>query len=325
MYPPIWSVACWAVKQTSRAGIIMSIELLNAVWEERSLKPNLKFVLLCLADYSGKEGKCWPSISTLCLRTGLSRTTVKSALKTLEADGWISKTNRFARDGVSRRKTSNLYQLNKPKLSENKHEKASDNRSSIDLTVGCGTPHDRAVDDHKPQTKPTSRTINLQSEDEQKLVFAVEKAFECFWNAGLLKRGKKKAFSRFKAYVNAKGLSINDIHVFGQMLATDIHCRFEKRQFGIERLHPTTYLAQERWEDEHESDQQRTNSSSDGKTKLSSQDRFMLNQLNKYGERTLLETGFVSKADVERLSTYLEVRRGSASRVVEGDFIVLNA
>ena len=51
---------------------------------ETPLPPTEKLVLVCLADMrNGANGRCNPSISTICRRTGLCRRSVNSAIATL--------------------------------------------------------------------------------------------------------------------------------------------------------------------------------------------------------------------------------------------------
>jgi DNA-binding MarR family transcriptional regulator len=42
-----------------------------------------KFLLLMMANYADSSGKCWPSIRTLSLETGLSKSTIHRSIKTL--------------------------------------------------------------------------------------------------------------------------------------------------------------------------------------------------------------------------------------------------
>lgn len=76
--------------------------------------------------------------------------------------------------------------------------------------------------------------------------------FDVFWNAGLPKINKSKAlksfetaFKKWKQSEPSKKLSD-----FSIMIANDIKKRLEINQFGFEKLHPTTYLNNQRWEDE---------------------------------------------------------------------------
>ena len=75
----------------------------------------------------------------------------------------------------------------------------------------------------------------------------VEQAFEIYWQAGMVKQNKKKALSLFTAYVKKEKLCPNE---FAEKLAGDVRARIAAEQMGFDRLHPTTYLANERWEDQ---------------------------------------------------------------------------
>jgi AraC-like DNA-binding protein len=66
-----------------------------------------KFVLIMLSNYADEHGKCWPSIETLCNETGMSRPTVKRALRKLVERKLLIKAKRVK----GHLQTSNLYVL----------------------------------------------------------------------------------------------------------------------------------------------------------------------------------------------------------------------
>lgn len=74
----------------------------------------------------------------------------------------------------------------------------------------------------------------------------VEAAFEVFWTAGMVKTGKKKALAAFASIVKNKHL---DPNTFAEQLGVDVQARIKAKQFGFDKLHPTTYLNGERWND----------------------------------------------------------------------------
>lgn len=80
---------------------------------------------------------------------------------------------------------------------------------------------------------------------------ATDEAFEkIFWLAGMCKTGKKNARSAFRTqYQEWRRISGGTPDQFASFLAGDISSRMGK-QFGFEKLHPTTYLNGKRWEDE---------------------------------------------------------------------------
>ena len=71
-------------------------------------------------------------------------------------------------------------------------------------------------------------------------------AFEIFYSAGLPKKNRKKAETAFKVQARKHA----DPVAFGQMLADNITSRLGTGELGFDAMHPTTYLNQQRWEDE---------------------------------------------------------------------------
>lgn len=80
----------------------------------------------------------------------------------------------------------------------------------------------------------------------------VDQAFgDIFWKAGLCKVGKVKACSAFRTKYRAwKKSTHGSPPEFASMLAGDIRQRLSAGVFGMDKLHPATYLNQERWNDE---------------------------------------------------------------------------
>ena len=73
----------------------MTIQAMNAVFDEFAGSPTETLVLLALADRANGAWTCWPSIADISRRTNLSRQSVKNALKQLEARG-VLVCDRFA-------------------------------------------------------------------------------------------------------------------------------------------------------------------------------------------------------------------------------------
>lgn len=115
----------------------------------------------------------------------------------------------------------------------------------------------------KAETKTPIPLDKLMNHDD-------EMAFNIFWEAGLRKLNKKKAFTDFlKQYRNYE---IGTMEEFAEMLANDIKFRLKYGQFGFESMHPTTYLRGMRWNDEKIKGDQDAKSS--GNSKASTTDIF---------------------------------------------------
>lgn len=77
---------------------------------------------------------------------------------------------------------------------------------------------------------------------------AIENAFETFWISGMRKVNKAGALKSFKkAFKDSKE---KDPNLFAEKLSNDVKARLSAKQFGFDNLHPTTYLNQQRWNDE---------------------------------------------------------------------------
>lgn len=67
----------------------MSIKIMSAVFESKTLGPIERLVMLSLADHCDDDGRCYPSIQRLCERTGLSERAVQSNISKLRDAGYI--------------------------------------------------------------------------------------------------------------------------------------------------------------------------------------------------------------------------------------------
>jgi len=109
-----------------------------------------------------------------------------------------------------------------------------------------------------------------------------EEAFSIFYSAGLIKRSKAKAFSTFKSLV--KQMECDPLE-FAELLSDDIKHRISTNQFGIDKLHPSTYLNQQRWTDDYETAKQSNNGLPEGSRKLSASERIRARNEAKYGNQ----------------------------------------
>lgn len=76
---------------------------------------------------------------------------------------------------------------------------------------------------------------------------AASDAFEIYWTAGMTKINKKHALALFNNICKKQKLCPVE---FANKLADDVRSRLAARQFGFDKMHPTTYLNNERWNDE---------------------------------------------------------------------------
>ncbi|HIE4957721.1 TPA: helix-turn-helix domain-containing protein, partial [Klebsiella pneumoniae] len=90
----------------------MSSKLHGLVWEACAFKGLIISeiaVMARLADFSNDEGISWPAVTTIQRQIGAkSENTVRSAIKKLQAKGWLKKQERR----VGGKNNSNVYKLN---------------------------------------------------------------------------------------------------------------------------------------------------------------------------------------------------------------------
>ena len=88
----------------------MSVKIMSAVWEDQTLQPTAKLVLLSIADHADDDGMCFPSMARLCRRTGLGERTIQGIIGRLVQSGWLE----VERGGG--RKNCNVYRVKTPQI-----------------------------------------------------------------------------------------------------------------------------------------------------------------------------------------------------------------
>ena len=87
---------------------------MSAVFERGPKDTTQRFVLLALADRANHEGYCWPSYADIAARCAISRSTAIRAVKALEADGWLTRQERWQPD--QSQQATNGYFINSQRL-----------------------------------------------------------------------------------------------------------------------------------------------------------------------------------------------------------------
>lgn len=99
-------------------------------------RPTAKLTLVCLADYASEEGVCHPSQRSLAERVGVTERALRDALQWLEAEGYLSRTERRRTDGS---RTSDAYQLPPEAYRKNFPHPRKETQSSPEDTSGPTT------------------------------------------------------------------------------------------------------------------------------------------------------------------------------------------
>ena len=162
----------------------MSIGMFKWAKTVTGLSSPEKFVLICLADYFNDElGYAYPAQETIATFTGLNRSTINRACKSLQRKGFISWKHQHKDSG---RYSSNKYVLHRVADSHT----AESNKSMLQsATNPCGT----------AQQKHLSKNLNItlnsnnknKSEKSKKLTDKQEAFAEALANKYWSKRGKE--------------------------------------------------------------------------------------------------------------------------------------
>lgn len=133
--------------------------------------------LHALATFTSEQThECWPSLSTLETHTGLSRNTIRSAIRTLESYGWVT---RLDRPGTTPR-----YQLHPDAIRAS--QQAAQEDASPAEPAPAPEPTPAPVDTPKPRRAPAGKG---------------DPAFEAFWAAYPRPIDRRKAHAAWKAAV----------------------------------------------------------------------------------------------------------------------------
>jgi DNA-binding transcriptional ArsR family regulator len=221
--------------------------------------PLRKLVLIKLADNANDQGECWPSYQHIADQCEIGKSTVRKHIKDLETSGLLKIENRKGPKGNA----SNIYRL----------------------TLNGVSPDSTGVSpDSTPPVAPDSTGISHSFEPviEPNDLCVL---FESFWKSYPRKNNKQGALKSFKAALKNQNLTASE---FTEMLVSDVSERIKRKQFGFYKLHATTYLNNERWNDPHEENQPRVTESG-----------YKPNSIDAYNERLLAKYGHAS-APIER-------------------------
>ncbi|WP_225088511.1 helix-turn-helix domain-containing protein [Escherichia coli] len=224
----------------------MSMNLMAKAMNIKVGNPLRKLVLIKLADNANDNGECWPSYQHVADQCEVSRSTVKSHIRALEEMGLLKR--EFRRKGELNQ--SNVFYLTLDNAQQIQPESGG---AGAALGGGAGAAP-RTYHSFEPVNEPKNimfEHVRTECEKTPDRHEETDKAFEeIFWCAGMRKAGKKNAASAFRTQFREwRKTTRGTASEFATMLAEDIACRLGK-QFGFDRLLPSSYLSGQRWNDE---------------------------------------------------------------------------
>ena len=143
------------------------------------LSTSRMITLHALATFTSEQAhECWPSFATLEAHTGLSRNTIRAAIRALESYGWVT---RLDRPGTTPR-----YQLHPDAIRASQQTTTSEAAPEPASAPAPAEPATAAVDTPKPRRAPAGKG---------------DPAFEAFWAAYPRPIDRRKAHTAWKAAV----------------------------------------------------------------------------------------------------------------------------
>ncbi|HHE3556598.1 hypothetical protein [Pasteurella multocida] len=188
-----------------------------------------------------------------------SKKTIQRTIKRLEEMGLILSTNKLNKMKMDKTKWYSIaYEKIEELTSQNDQMRCDQNGSSMrskwddrysqNDQMSCGQ-NDHTNNQRKDFYTEENTPLPPKVENSNDL----ENAFDVFWKvykAKLNKSGALKSFkSAYKKYSQKTQKSAPQ--EFAEMLVCDVQKRLSLGQFGFDKLHPTTYLNNARWEDEY--------------------------------------------------------------------------
>jgi len=204
----------------------MSVQAITWAFGAKPRNSTAKLVLLCLANYAGKDGQCWPGQQTIADDCNMSIRTVRNALSLLVEDGFIVRERRSRSDGT---RTSDLCFLQL----DNRQELPLDNRQNLHTlpakSAGQYKPKGLSEPVREPKdTRASKSDLDLDFEE---------------WRKQYPRRVSKP--KELQAYLKARRM-----HSHAQIMAgTLAHVSAWATNQTETRFipHPTTFLNQERF------------------------------------------------------------------------------
>ena len=211
--------------------------------EASTLSPTQRIVLLNIINHLGCDsGEAWPSLKRIAKKSGLSRSTVIRCIDHLETVGVLTVTNRTRKDGKSN--TSNLYKIND--MWEGWCQSDTTPSVTHDTTPSVTGDTPPSVTHDTPYEPPTKEPPRCNLSDHAISIYS------CYPKRVGRAAALKAIESALKRVMEEQGVTGDEAR---QMLTTSV----EKFPFDLTRKkrfipHPSTFFNQERYLDEHSSD-----------------------------------------------------------------------
>lgn len=198
-------------------------------WLDRGLSITEKVMLVEISSLQDEERGCYASNAHFAEFFDLSISRVSEIINGLATKGLVSIEQIREGKRVIERRIRMIDPFGKPNTpSEN-----------------AGNPFGKGEEPPSENTKGSNTSLN--NTNNKDLCAETVDAFELFWKASNKNGSKKKAGGIFASICKRDK---RDPMEFAALLINDTNARNKVNQFGFDKLHGTTYLTQERWNDQ---------------------------------------------------------------------------
>lgn len=213
----------------------MSVKFLNWAFQLEGLNPTQKVILIALADNADDEGHCFPSMATLCRKTGLSaKNTIRNNLKILIEKGYLSVNERVRSNGS---KTSNNYTLGGSKFEGGVVQNLRGGGSSRE--GGVGILNGGAIE--PPSEPPINIKENILEEEFKEVRKAYKSIGKSTDNIGNNKSALKTFTKLLSKKIVTKETILESFKSYDLILSN--------KDFAPQKKHLSTYLNNDCWND----------------------------------------------------------------------------
>lgn len=198
-------------------------------WLDRGLSITEKVMLVEISSLQDDERGCYASNAHFAEFFDLSISRVSEIINGLAVKGLVSIEQIREGKRVIERRIRMIDPFGKP-------DTPSENAAN---------PFGKGEEPPSENTKGSNTSIN--NTNNKDLCTQTAEAFELFWKASNKNGSKKKAGGIFASICKRDK---RDPMEFAALLINDTNARKKANQFGFDKLHGTTYLTQERWNDQ---------------------------------------------------------------------------
>lgn len=214
----------------------MSMMLMVKALKTKVGNPLRKLVLLKLADNANDQGECWPSYQYIADQCEMSKRSVMTHINKLIEDGILRKEIRL---GGEKKNKSNLYTL--------MLGGAGDSLGGAGDSLG-------GSEGAAPRTYHSLESIKEPDQSKIDRENFIEEAFDYWWKGYPKKQAKAAAFKSWqKVTKKMDDGKVRDLtnHIFDDCkLRLESLASGETKFIGFDNMNATTYLNQERYNDD---------------------------------------------------------------------------